>query len=104
MKFWFLRLKYQSATFFFLTDGNLPTMISLCADAIIKAESASKKRELEEAAGTWDGKSNDCYHHKIFGIIFSDTHKLNSLHNYLNILSFKGNNLLFRSMQRIWNN
>ena len=50
-------------------------MISLCADAIIKAESASKKRELEEAAGTWDGKSNDYYHHKIFGIIrFSATH------------------------------
>lgn len=40
----------------FKIDGNLPTMISLCADAIIKAESASKKRELEEAAGTWDGE------------------------------------------------
>ena len=31
-------------------------MISMCADAIIKAESAARKRELEEAAGTWEGK------------------------------------------------
>ena len=89
MKFWFLRLKYQSAIFF-LTDGNLPTMISLCADAIIKAESASKKRELEEAAGTWDGKSFKCYRLKICGIF--NTNKLTNLHKYLDILSFKGSN------------
>ena len=37
-------------------DSSLPTMISMCADAIIKAESAVKKRELEDAAGTWEGR------------------------------------------------
>ena len=39
----------------FSLDSSLPTMISMCADAIIKAESAVKKRELEDAAGTWEG-------------------------------------------------
>ena len=77
MKFWFLRLRYQSAIFF-LTDGNLPTMISLCADAIIKAESASKKRELEEAAGTWDGKSKIATVLRYLLLSFlSDTNKFN---------------------------
>ena len=77
MKSWFLRLQYQSAIFF-LTDGNLPTMISLCADAIIKAESASKKRELEEAAGTWDGKSKIATVLRYLVLSFlSDTNKFN---------------------------
>jgi len=40
----------------FKIDENLPTMISMCADAIIKAESAARKRELEDAAGTWEGE------------------------------------------------
>ena len=75
--------------YFFLTDGNLPTMISLCADAIIKAESASKKRELEEAAGTWDGKSFKCYRLKQG---FFNTNKLTNLNKYLDVLSFKGSN------------
>ena len=62
----------------FLTDGNLPTMISLCADAIIKAESASKKRELEEAAGTWDGKSKIATVLRYLVLSFlSDTNKFN---------------------------
>ena len=31
-------------------------MISMCATEILKAESAVTKRELEEAANSWEGK------------------------------------------------
>jgi len=40
----------------FRIDDKLPTMISMCANAIIQAESAVRKRELEEAAGSWEGE------------------------------------------------
>ena len=43
--------------YIFLIDEGLPTMISMSADAILKSESAVRKRELEDAAGTWDGKT-----------------------------------------------
>ena len=49
-------LHFRRFTKCLFLDENLPTMISMCADAIIKAESAARKRELEEAAGTWEGK------------------------------------------------
>ena len=40
----------------FKIDDQLPTMISMSAKAIIAAESAGRKRELEAAAGSWDGE------------------------------------------------
>jgi len=40
----------------FKIDEKLPTMISMCATEILKAESAVTKRELEEAANSWEGE------------------------------------------------
>ena len=37
-------------------DDNVPLGISLAAKAVISAQSATRKAEVEAAAGTWDGE------------------------------------------------
>lgn len=45
------------ATMTWPDDSNLPEIVKLSVTAVLDAESASKKAELEALAGTWDGEA-----------------------------------------------